>query len=100
MISKNEDWKIYGSFTYKSPKKFFDYGTCIDREYVTYDIVPDYRGKHTLLKDVIVKAKHSIPKEYFVNKRDLKNIILCYLKTLSFILIHCKVMNTFCCGIN
>ena len=64
--------KIYGSFTYKSPKKFFDYGTCIDREYVTYNIIPYYRGKYTLLGDIIVKEDNSIPKEYFVNKTDLK----------------------------
>ena len=62
--------KTKSAYKYKSPKKFYQYGTCIDRDYDTYDIIPEFSGKYTMLGDVI--EKDNIPDEYYVNKTALK----------------------------
>ena len=62
--------KTKSAYKYKSRKKFYQYGTCIDRNYDTYDIIPEYSGKFTLLGDII--EKKNIPDEYYVDKEDLK----------------------------
>ena len=62
--------KTKSAYKYKSPKKFYQYGTCIDREYETFDIIPEYDGPYTMLGDIIVKD--SVPKEFYVDKEALK----------------------------
>ena len=51
-------------------KEIYQYGTCIDREYETFDIIPEYDGPYTMLGDIIVKD--SVPKEFYVDKEALK----------------------------
>ena len=62
--------KTKSAYKYKSPKKFYQYGTCIDREYETFDIIPEYEGSYTMLGDIIIKD--SVPKEFYVDKEALK----------------------------
>jgi len=58
------------AYKYNSPKKFFLYGTCIEREYNTFDVIPEYSGPFTFLGDII--EKDNIPDEYFVDETALQ----------------------------
>jgi DNA (cytosine-5)-methyltransferase 1 len=62
--------KTKSAYKYKSPKKFFQYGTCIDREYDSYDIIPTYNGSYTLLGDIIVKD--TVAEEFYVDSKALE----------------------------
>jgi DNA (cytosine-5)-methyltransferase 1 len=62
--------KTKSAYKYNSPKKFFQYGTCIDREYDTYDIIPTYDGSYTLLGDIIVKD--TVSEEFYVDNKALE----------------------------
>ena len=59
------------AFKYSSPKKFFNYGINHNREYLTYDIKDNYKGKYKVLNDILEKDKN-IPDEYYVSKEDIK----------------------------
>lgn len=63
--------KIKSAYKYKSPKKFYKYGTCIDRNYETFDIIPKYEGSYTVLGDILVKDS-SVPNEFYVDSKALK----------------------------
>jgi len=62
--------KTKSAYKYNSPKKFFQYGTCINREYNTYDILPDYNGSYTMLGDIIVKD--AVSDEFYVDNEALE----------------------------
>ena len=62
--------KTKSAYKYNSPKKFFQYGTCIDREYDTFDIIPTYDGTYTLLGDIIVKD--TVAEEFYVDSKALE----------------------------
>ena len=68
-FSKSKD-SMVNTMNYKSPKKFFQYGTCINREYNTYDILPDYNGSYTMLGDIIVKD--AVSDEFYVDNDALE----------------------------
>ena len=63
--------KTKSAYKYKSPKKFYQYGTCIDREYDTYDIIPEFSGNYTMLGDII--EKNNIPMNIFESFPDPLN---------------------------
>jgi len=62
--------KTKSAYKYKSPKKFFQYGTCIDREYDSYDIIPTYNDSYMLLGDIIVKD--TVAEEFYVDSKALE----------------------------
>ncbi len=52
----------------KSP--FENSGVMINRKIYTAKTIPDYKGKYTLLKDLIIHDEKNIPQEFFINKQE------------------------------
>lgn len=66
--------KVSEEFSSHKPTKspFEISGVMIDRNVYTKKIVPDYKGKQTLLKDLIIHDEKKIPEEYFIKDVDRK----------------------------
>lgn len=78
---KLEEFKIEGTlekvsenFSSNKPSKspFEISGVMIDRKVYTIKTTPDYKGKVTLLKDLIIHDENKIPKEFFIKDLDKK----------------------------
>lgn len=76
-----QDFKIEGTlekvsenFSSHSPSKspFEVSGVMIDRKVYTVKTIPDYKGKSTLLKDLIIHDEKKIPEEFFIKDSDKK----------------------------
>jgi DNA (cytosine-5)-methyltransferase 1 len=66
--------KVSKNFSSKKPTKspFENSGIMIDRNVYTIKTFPDYKGKKTLLKDIIIKDETKIPLEYYIKEEDIK----------------------------
>lgn len=59
----------------KPSKSFFENsGVMLDGNMFTVQVIPDYKGKITCLKDIIVTDEKKIPEEYFIDEND-KNVM-------------------------
>ncbi len=60
-------------FSEHSPKisPFYNAGIMIDGNVATAKVIPDYKGKYTLLGDFIIDEKR-VSKEFFIKKSDIK----------------------------
>lgn len=79
--SQPREFKIEGAlediskeFSSHKPKisPFETAGVMIDRVVYTTKIVPNYKGKYTLLRDIIIEDESKIPSEFFINEKDNK----------------------------
>jgi len=67
--------KISEEFSADKPTKspFEISGVMIDRKFWTLKVIPKYKGKRILLRDIIIHDETQIPKEFFIDeKKDLK----------------------------
>ena len=66
--------KVSEKFSSDKPSKspFEVSGVMIDRNVYTVKTTPDYKGKVTLLKDVIIHDESKIPEEFFIKDSDKK----------------------------
>jgi DNA (cytosine-5)-methyltransferase 1 len=66
--------KISKTFAINKPIKnsFENTGIMIDRKVCTMKTKPLFYGKHTLLKDIIIKDETKIPSSFFIKKEDIK----------------------------
>lgn len=79
--TKLEEFKIEGTlekvsenFSSNKPSKspFEISGVMIDRKIYTVKTIPDYKGKYTLLKNLIIHDESKIPSEFFIKDSDKK----------------------------
>lgn len=65
--------KLSEDFSQGSPTKspFEIAGLMVDGEVYTHKVIPDYDGKVTALKDIVEDDEKKIPKEFFIDMRDL-----------------------------
>lgn len=66
--------KVSENFSSHKPSKspFEISGIMIDRDVYTVKTIPSYKGKTTLLKDVVIHDETKTPKEFFIKGEDLK----------------------------
>ncbi len=66
--------KISENFSIDKPSKspFEISGVMINRNIYTIKTIPDFKGKTTLLKDLIIHDEAKIPEEYFIKELDKK----------------------------
>jgi DNA (cytosine-5)-methyltransferase 1 len=59
------------AYKYNSPKKFNNYGKCINKEYTTFDFIPFFKGTKQRLGDVLIEDK-LIDQKFFISVGDLE----------------------------
>ncbi len=66
--------KISKDFSSKKPAKspFEISGVMINRKVYTTKTYSDFKGKNTLLKDIIISDERKIPEEFFIQDKDLE----------------------------
>lgn len=66
--------KVSEKFSYHKPVKspFEIAGVMIDRKVYTVKTVPEYNGKYTMLKEIVVHDEGKIPEEFFIKNQNQK----------------------------